>query len=363
MAEAFEAIKRSILHALHGAPPTVVRAVGSSNAVEGKTLDPHLRLLLRIERFIGRDTTRLSPDQARADLAQSVRLLGARRFDDVLIEGDHIAAGQHGAAARLALRIYRPRGGAADGARPPALLYFHGGGGVIGNIDTHHDLCSRLCRGARAVVISVDYRLAPENPFPAAVEDARAAFAWLEARATELGVDSRRLAVGGDSLGGNLAAALCLHRAARDEPQPALQYLLYPWLDLSGSQPSMTTFGAGYLLTAPVLAYFRRHYLSGADPRDPAVSPAFARVAHLARVAPAIVLTAGFDPLLDEGRAYADRLAAAAVPVRYKCYDALIHGYASLSPAVPACERATDDGARELARAFAALGAQLERPS
>lgn len=218
------------------------------------------------------------------------------------------------------LRVYRP----VKGEKLPALVYFHGGGWTIGDIDTHDVLCRQLAIGARCVVVSVDYRLAPEYPFPAAVEDCFAATRHVADNAAKLNIGS--IAVGGDSAGGNLAATVSL--MARDAGGPAIAFelLIYPATDQRGGTPSNERNGQGYLLTRDAMEYFRRGYLPDEkDWLDWRASPLLAK-SH-ANLPPALVITAGYDPLLDEGRAYAERLKAAGVRVEYREYADMVHGF------------------------------------
>ncbi|MDW8470228.1 MAG: alpha/beta hydrolase [Burkholderiales bacterium] len=256
-----------------------------------------------------------------------------------------------GPGGPIPVRAYRPQG-ADDGARLPALVYFHGGGWVIGDLDTHDVVCRTLANGARCAVFSVEYRKAPEAPFPAAVEDAIAATAWVAANAAALGADAARLAVGGDSAGGNLAAVTAL--AARDAGAPnlVLQLLIYPATDQRMGHASIERNGEGYLLTKAAMRYFRGHYLPReSDWLDWRASPLLAP--RLAGVAPAFVLTAGYDPLLDEGRAYAERLRGEGVAVEYRCYEGMVHGFITMGRVLEAAHAALADCAAALARAFA----------
>jgi acetyl esterase len=221
----------------------------------------------------------------------------------------------------VAARLYRPEG--ADGA---GLVYFHGGGWVLGSLDSHDGLCRRLALAAGATVISVDYALAPEAPFPAGLDDCVAALAAVRAGAAGFGIDPARLAVGGDSAGGNLAVAACLTLRDAGAPLPAVQLLLYPAVDLSMRHPSHATFAEGHFLTRAFQAWCHRHYLSaGGDVADWRVSPLAAP--RLAGLPPALVLTASHDPLRDEGEAFALRLAAAGVPATLWRIPGQIHGF------------------------------------
>jgi acetyl esterase len=256
-----------------------------------------------------------------------------------------------GPGGPLLLRLYRPLASRADQALP-ALVYFHGGGWTIGDLDTHDVICRLLANRAGCAVISVDYRLAPEHKFPAAVEDCWAATRWVREQGAAIGIDLRRIAIGGDSAGGNLAAVVAL--MARDADLPlAFQLLIYPATDFANNKPSHNLFAEGYMLTRTSIAWFTGNYLAGpADIADWRASPL--RAASLAGVAPALVITAGFDPLRDEGKAYADRLVEAGVPVRYVCHDGMIHGFFGMTGKIDVARRAIDETGAALAAAFAA---------
>ena len=228
----------------------------------------------------------------------------------------------------LRVRIYRPEG-TKDPS--PALLFFHGGGGAIGNLDTHDAICRTLADAANVVTVAVDYRLGPEHRFPAAREDAIAAWRWITGEAGSLGIDAARIAVGGDSAGGGLAAGLAQHAVAAGGPAPAFQLLIYPSVDASRDgerYPSVAENAEGYFLTAELMGWFGEQYVAPEqDLADPALSPGL--TAELAGLPPALIVTAGLDPLRDEAKAYADALAAAGVAVDYRCYESTIHGFAS----------------------------------
>lgn len=239
-------------------------------------------------------------------------------------------------------RVYRP-----DVAGPvPTLVYVHGGGFVIGDLETHDQTCRRLCSGADVVVLSVDYRLAPEAAYPAAVEDVLTAVRWAHAHLDELGGASV-LGVGGDSAGGNLSAV-----ASQALPDLVdAQVLIYPAVDMAGQHPSKEENGTGYFLDTPTMLWFGGHYLgSGADVTDVRHSPLLAE--SFEGLPPAVVVTAQFDPLRDEGEAYAAKLAEAGVAVDVHRYDGLIHGFIDMGPLSPAAADAVDDVA---ARAKALL--------
>ena len=249
-----------------------------------------------------------------------------------------------GPDSELTLRVYLPvgtvPGGGRPGSAPGVLVWFHGGGWVIGDLETADGSCRQLCQQAGVAVVSVDYRLAPEHPYPAAFQDAWAATEWVAANAAVIGVDASRMAVGGDSAGGNLAALVAIR--ARDVGAPVLQHqlLVYPATDLTMSHPSIVENGEGYFLTQEAMAWFMDCYLgadrSHADPSRPEVSPLFA--GDLAGVAPAHIITAEFDPLLDEGNAYAAALSKAGVAVDHDTNPGMIHGFFAMGAFSPAAE-------------------------
>lgn len=289
--------------------------------------------------------TQQSPEDLRANFA-AMAAIDVRPATPATTE-DRTVAGPGG---DIPVRIYRPGG---DGPHP-VVVYLHGGGFVIGGIDTHDGLCQQLSVETPAIVVSVDYRLAPESRFPAAVDDAVAATAWVAAHAAELGGDPARVAVAGDSAGGNLAAVTA--RKARDNGGPAIafQLLVYPVTDLAGSHPSQTENAEGYMLTAEMMEWFKHHYLGGADAADPDASPLLAD--DLAGLPPALVITAEYDPLRDEGEAYAARLAAAGVEARASRHAGMIHGFVSMGGLLDGGRVAVDE-------AVAALRAALGVPA
>jgi acetyl esterase len=233
-------------------------------------------------------------------------------------------------------------------AGAPLLLYFHGGGFVSGDIDVLDEACRLLCRHSGAHVVSVSYRLAPEHPFPAATEDAVAAYRWVRREASALGADPDRTAVGGDSSGANLATVACHLLAIAGEPMPAAQLLLYPPTHYAGEWASQSAYADGFLLTADDIAFFYRHYRAGFDPDDFRHSPLRGTV--LDRLPPALVVTAALDPLRDEGEAYADALHRAGVHVDRWRVPAMPHAFVNLTTLSPAARDATVEVARRLAR-------------
>jgi len=220
-------------------------------------------------------------------------------------------------------------------------LWLHGGGFVIGSLDSHDGLCRYVCESTRCLVMAVHYRLSPEHRFPAALEDALCAFRWAGSHAAMLGADPARIAVAGDSAGGNLSAEIAL--ATRDQPiRPRLQVLVYPATDLTRSLPSHRKYVSGFFLDKPMIDWFLDCYLPDAETaHDPRCSPLF--WGDLSSAAPALVITAGFDALRDEGKAYADRLVDAGVKTTHVCHEGLIHGFVSMAGGIAAARTALDD--------------------
>jgi acetyl esterase len=245
------------------------------------------------------------------------------------------------------IREYRPAG-AQPADTLPALVYFHGGGWVIGNIETHDVLCRQLCQASGCAVFSVDYRLAPEHVFPAAYEDALAAFHWVVSQAPDLHIDPLRVAVGGDSAGGNLAAAVCLGARGSALP-PAFQMLIYPATLMYPNTPSFHANGEGYGLTAQAMDWFMDHYLPTRGHGDDWRASPLKASSH-ADLPPALVLTAGFDPLRDEGLQYADALSNAGVEAQYICFERQIHGFITMGRVIREAYTAVDVCAQALRR-------------
>lgn len=255
-----------------------------------------------------------------------------------------------GPGGTVPVRIYRPFGTRASEALP-ALVFFHGGGWVFGNLDSHDALCRSLANGARCCVVAVDYRLAPEHRFPAALEDAVAAIQYVGAHANALGVDAARIAAAGDSAGGNLVAVAALHFRDCDGPRLALQVLLYPVTDLRMRSDSYRRLGTGYLLTAERMRYFAQLYLrDAADALDWRASPLLAT--SLANLPPALIVTASHDPLVDEGKAYADGLLLEGGHARYRCHAGMIHGFMTMAGAIDGGRVAIGEIAASLREAF-----------
>jgi acetyl esterase len=294
----------------------------------------------RAKRFLDR-LTALNPPSV-LSLTVSERRDGLRQM--LSFSGPSVSVG--GVAERtldgpdgkpLVLRIYTPAG--ADEPLMPALVYFHGGGLVAGTLDTHDPICRSLSNATGCVIVSVDYRLAPEYPFPAAIDDGCHATVWIAAHALELGIDPARLGVCGDSAGATLAAVVCQSVSASAEARLALQFLLCPITDFCAQTDSRREYGAGYLVDQATLDHDLKHYLGAdGDPRHPSVSPLRAR--DLSDLPPTCIHTAEFDPLRDEGAAYAERLQRAGVKTTYRCHSGMIHLFYGMGALIPYTARA-----------------------
>jgi acetyl esterase len=306
-------------------------------------LDPGLKLVLdQLAANPGPQLHELPVEQARAFFDQMQ--LPRPEVKIAAVEDRKIP----GPAGTLPVRVYRPEGSAPF----PALVYFHGGGWVIGSLETHDGACRDLANRIGCVVVSVDYRLAPEARFPAAAEDCYAATKWVAENAKALGVDARRIGIGGDSAGGNLTAVVAL--MARDRKGPALrhQLLIYPVTDADFTRPSYRENAEGYLLTTKAMEWFWNHYVPEPARRtEPLAAPL--RAKDLRGLPPAFVLTAEYDPLRDEGEAYARRLQEAGVPTRLQRYDGAIHGFFAMGLLAEVARRAVDDAAAEVKQALA----------
>ena len=316
-----------MLRLVCGAPRWLQRAVfGSPPRRDGQELEPDLHALLRLAKLFGEESVAAgrSPEQAREQNRADAAAAAGPPLPMARVEARSIP----GPAGEIPARLYL-----APGAAPPPrplLVYFHGGGWTTGSLDTQDGPCRFLATHSGAAVLSVDYRLAPEHPFPAAVEDALAAFGWAVESAAQIDADPARIAVAGDSAGGNLAAAVSLLARDGAGPRPTMQALIYPVTDAGGGQPSRDLFAAGFLLTKADMDWFERHYLPEASMfEDPRVS--VLRAADLSGLPPAYVATAGFDPLRDEGEAYAKRMHAAGVSVALRRHPGLIHGFANMT--------------------------------
>ena len=314
--------------------------------VDGQTLDPGLQLVRALRRRLHHfGYCEPSVAAARARLRREIEAFTGERTEVGAVRDMTIT----GAAGALGARHYAPPSSAAEGPRP-LLVYLHGGGYVICDLDTHDEACRLLCRHGRMHVLSVDYRLAPEHPFPAALDDAHAALRWAQANAAALGADPSRVALGGDSAGGTLATVVS-RLTAREGAPPAAQLLIYPATDSETPRPSHVLFREGFFLDARDRDDFARHYLrgvpvTGADPR---ISPLLAP--DLGRLPPALVVVAGFDILRDEGDAYAAALAAAGTVVHTLRFPSLGHSFVNMTGLCSSTRHAM----AQTARSFAAL--------
>jgi acetyl esterase/lipase len=315
------------------------------------TLHPQILNVIEAMRRAGlKPIEAQSPDEARRHMEETARSRKAEPLPVARVENREIP----GPAGPIRVRLYWPEADESGGRRTvPAIAYYHGGGHVIGSLDTHDLIARNLCHGAGALVVSVDYRMGPEHRFPAAVEDSFAALEWLHANAAGLGADPERLGVHGDSAGANLAAVVALIARDRGGPILRLQSLVYPISDYTLSAPSYATYAEGYgLLTRAAMQWFQRHYLRGPeDAEDWRASPI--RAPSLAGVAPAIVVTAECDVLHDDGANYAEALRRAGVPVEYREFPGMIHAFFGMVPAVDDAMNAQRAVGDAFKRAFA----------
>jgi acetyl esterase len=321
-------------------PELVLAVLGKKPPVErdGRVLNRGVQALLELTTLFGGSpggsdgrAAPADPVAMRAEMRRTTRLAMPVRTD--VHAWGRLVPGPEGAPP-VPVRIYRPFGSGVGiggpGRRLPGIVYYHGGSWMTGDLDTHDASCRMLSATARCLVVAVDYRLAPEHPFPAAVDDAVAAYSWVQRHADELGVDPRQVGVMGDSAGGNLAAVVALETrdggAGPDVPAPAAQGLVYPAVDARLDTESIRSLSDGFFLTSEAMEQARALYLP--EPEDWTAWRASPLLAEDHRgVAPALVVTAGFDPLRDDGSNYAEALRAAGVPVEYRCYDDQVHGF------------------------------------
>lgn len=334
---------------------------GPSVTVDGRTLDGRTQWFLKLLARSGhKPLPELGVAEARTEFDAFQTIMGGKPAPVGEIVDRIVAPGVAPIAApivggptgTLRVRIYRPAGSVAR--LLPAILYFHGGGFTIGSLEGYDLPCRFFCARSGCVVVAVDYRLAPEHKFPAAVDDAVAAFRWLAADATQLGIDPARIVVAGDSAGGTLAAVVAQEMRGAPQP-PCLQWLIYPAADLAGQTGSHDSCGEGFLLSRADMEWFLGLYFADpAEARDPRASPL--RATDLSGLPPALVFTAGFDPLRDEGQAYAERLAAAGVKTVHREFDSLIHGFIGMRGALQGAARAMDEMVAGLRHELARLG-------
>jgi len=313
-------------------------------------LDPQAQLVINLVKQSGLpELWQLTPDQAREQYLMRVNKLALK--EQIFRTSDRVIPGP---GSELPIRIYQPRE-SKPGERLPVLVWFHGGGFVIGDLDTHDSACRVLANQTDCLVVAVDYRLAPEFKFPAAVEDSMAALRWVALHARELGGDPDRIAVGGDSAGGNLAAVCALLARNEGHPRLAFQLLVYPCTAPEPETPSHRKFAEGYILTRNAITWFYKQYVRSAkDFQDFRFAPLVAD--DLANLPPALVLVAGFDPLRDEGVDYAKRMIEAGNRVTLANYEGMVHGFYLMGAAVDAAKRAIAQSAQALREAFAAAG-------
>jgi acetyl esterase/lipase len=327
------AVQKLILRALLSLPRPLVRALAGGGVVHvgGRTLDHRIQFLAAQARG-GPPLSSFPPDIARAGTTQTLAPMQGAPEPGVRIESLSVPGG----AGDIAARAYHPKD---QDPAAPLMVFAHFGGGVIGDLDTCEVFCTILARTARCAVLSVDYRLAPEHRFPAGLEDVLAAYRWARENTVRFGAPPGTVAVGGDSMGGNFAAIVAQEMKRTGEAQPTLQLLIYPALDVASESPSMTTYGEAFPLSRATMEWFMGHYLGPEDsPTNPRLSPLLSE--DLSGLAPAVIATAGFDPLLDQGEAYARRLREAGVPAAYRCYDHLAHAFTAFTGAVPAADAA-----------------------
>lgn len=337
----FESVAARAMLAL---PAAMLRIIAGRPVVkDGLTLDVQCQLLLKIMKMRGVSLGGNEVAAERRQMDAQSRTLEPRTEYEVQVHELTLAGG----AGPIPGRRYVPKHHASPA---PALLFYHGGGFVVGSLDSHDGVCRALAEQAQCVVISVDYRLAPEHPAPAASDDAVAAYRDVIKRAEELSIDPARVAVAGDSAGGNLAAVTAL-QTRNDSHPPCYQLLFYPVVDFAEDAPSKDIFAKGFLLEKASMDWFEEHYIpDDLDKRDPRVSPIHD---DLAGAAPALVLTGGFDPLRDEGEAYAAKLKSAGVTVKQRRESSLIHGFLNFAGGVERGNEALNDAAHDLRMIFA----------
>jgi acetyl esterase len=336
-------VESAVARGLSRLPAPLQRALGGApRRADGAVLAPDVQLALAVRALLRAPPFGSLPAPEARRRFRRETLLHAGPLAPVGTRRD-LVLGETG----LRARHYAPMGSSGRAL----LLWLHGGGCVVGDLDTHEPVCRALCAGAGVGVLAADYRLAPEHPFPAAVEDATAALRWALRHAGELGADPSLVAVGGDSAGGTLATVATRLLAREGGPSPALQLLVYPATDRAAPSLSLARFGDGFLLTRAEIHWFHRSYAAGADPADPRISPL--RATDLGGLPPAIVVTAAFDPLRDEGEAYAAALAAAGTPAALRRLPGLVHGFVNMAGVSRTARAAVGELARLLREGLA----------
>ncbi|MEO0449431.1 MAG: alpha/beta hydrolase [Pseudomonadota bacterium] len=325
----------------------VKMAGGTPLELGGRVLDPNLQ-------FIAHGAANqppmssLEPEIAQAAAIEGLAMFAAKPEPGVSWE-DTTIPGKEG--HEIPVRIYRPT---TQNPNAPMLAYWHMGGGVILNVEACHPFCTMIAKIAQCPIVSVDYRLAPQHKFPAGLEDCITAYEWALKNAESYGAPAGRAAVGGDSMGGNFSAIIAQESTRRGMPKPDLQLLIYPATDLVTEFPSATTYGETYPLSTDTMQWFMQQYLPEAfDRGNVLLSPA--QETRLEGLPPAIIATAGFDPLVDDGAAYAEKLEAAGVSVQFKCFDSLAHGFTAFTAVVPAAREACLEVAGMVRDAYATL--------
>jgi acetyl esterase len=337
------------MRAMYALPaPARRRMAGTPVRIDGQTLDPDTQLLLKLRNVEGGSLSAPTVGQARDMLRKGAQLTAIRGLRPVRTRDLRIG--------EVAVRLYTPVGLASGSG---LLIFYHGGGWVIGDLETHHDVCSYLAAEAGVRVLSVGYRLAPESPFPAGVQDAVTAFRYAVAHAAELDADPAAIAVSGDSAGGNLAAAVCHVTATEGTERPAFALLFYPAVDASTRRRSRDLFGEGFFITEQDILWFRDHYAPNpSQSTDPRLSVLLSD--HLADFPPTYLTVGGFDPLRDEVLEFGEALDKAGVPVVTRLHPDLIHGFASFCGILPRAREATAEavGALRTGLAFAMAAAR-----
>lgn len=354
----FQKVERNVIgRILNASDATVKRRTEPRWEVDGQPLDRRAQYMFRVGRMVERSMPSLTPAAARRYYARLNRVLEAPppKIGSVSELSLSLRSGQRPA------RAYYPETRETGDGKLPALVYIHGGGFTIGSIDTHDTLCRRTCAAADCVVVSVDYRLAPEDRFPAAVEDCDDAYRWVVAHADQLGIRSRRIAVGGDSAGGNLAAVVSFLARDRGGPLPFTQLLIYPGTGtVNHPGRAKAELQTGYGLDAKTTRWFFENYMGDADGEDPLAAPLY--LDSHAGLPPAIVVTAQFDLLCAEGVEYADKLRAAGVPVVHQHVPDLPHGFGTMS-VLPRAREAIDDFSNALKHAFRQGSVPVDAPA